>query len=202
MNIVLASHNSGKLQEFHHLFSGTIYKMTPLSDYCREEVEETGKTFIENAIIKARYACEKTGLACIADDSGLVVPALNGAPGIYSARYAGKHGDRKANIHKLLSEMRDYDDEKRDAYFICVLVFMRHADDPCPIIAEGRLEGKITREEIGDNGYGYDPILFLPQKNATVAQLPFEEKNKMSHMALAMQALLHSLNLSKLLCMP
>lgn len=194
MKIVLASHNSGKLQEFHHLFSATKYKMVSLSDYCDQEAEETGQTFIENAIIKARYACEKTGFPSIADDSGLVIPALNGAPGIYSARYAGKQRDRKANIDKVLEEMKAYSDEKRKAYFICVLVFMLNPSDPCPIIAEGRLEGEITREEIGQQGYGYDPILFIREKNCTVAQLSFEEKNKISHRALAMQTLLNLLN--------
>lgn len=193
MKIVLASHNAGKLEEFRHLFSSTSMTMLSLGDFCQQEAEETGLTFIENAIIKARHGCEKTGLPCIADDSGIVVPALNGAPGIYTARYAGKHGDRQANINKLLHEMRDIQDEKRDAYFICVLVFMLNAEDPSPIIAEGRLYGKVTREEIGERGYGYDPVLFLPEKNCTVAELSFEEKNKMSHRSIAMQELLKKL---------
>lgn len=190
MKIVLASHNKGKLEEFRHLFSTTNYEMLLLSDFCKEEAEETGLTFIENAIIKARHGCEKTGLPCIADDSGLVVPALNGAPGIYTARYAGEHRNRQANINKLLHEMRDIPDEKRDAYFVCVLAFMLHPTDPSPVVAEGRLYGKITREEMGERGYGYDPILFLPEKNGTVAELSFEEKNRISHRAKAMRALL------------
>ena len=107
MKIVLASHNTGKLEEFRHLFSTTHYEMLSLADYCQEEADETGLTFIENAILKARYGCEKTGLPCIADDSGIVVPILNGAPGIYTARYAGVHGDRQANVNKLLHEMQE-----------------------------------------------------------------------------------------------
>lgn len=190
MKIVLASHNKGKLEEFRHLFSTTHYEMLSLADYCQEEADETGLTFVENAILKARYGCEKTGLPCIADDSGIVVPALNGAPGIYTARYAGEHGNRQANINKLFYEMRDIPDEKRDAYFVCVLAFMLHPTDPSPIIAEGRLYGKVTREEMGERGYGYDPILFLPEKNCTLAELSFEEKNKISHRAIAMRILL------------
>lgn len=193
MNIVLASHNTGKLEEFRHIFSATDLTMLSLADYCQEEAEETGLTFIENAILKARYGCEKTGLPCIADDSGVVVPALNGAPGIYTARYAGEHGNRQANVNKLLHEMQDIPDEKRDAYFVCVLVFMLNATDPSPIIAEGRLYGKITRQEIGEKGYGYDPILFLPEKNCTVAELSFQEKNIISHRAQAMKMLLRKL---------
>ncbi len=194
MKIVLASHNIGKLEEFRHLFSSTQFTMLSLGDYCQEEAEENGLTFVENAIIKARYGCEKTGLPCIADDSGIVVPALNGAPGIYTARYAGKHGDRDANIRKLFQEMSDIPDENRGAYFICVLAFMLHPTDPSPIIVEGRLYGKITREEIGERGYGYDPVLFLPEKNCTVAELHFEEKNKISHRGIAMKKLLNKLS--------
>lgn len=193
MKIVLASHNTGKLEEFRHLFSITQYEMLSLADYCQEEADETGLTFIENAILKARYGCEKTGLPCIADDSGIVVPILNGAPGIYTARYAGVHGDRQANVNKLLHEMQHVPNEKRGAYFICVLVFMLNAKDPSPMIAEGRLYGTVTREEIGERGYGYDPVLFLPEKNCTVAELDFEEKNKLSHRAQAMKILLEKL---------
>lgn len=193
MKIVLASHNAGKLEEFSELFSLTNIKMLSLADFCQEGAEEIGLTFIENAILKARYGCEKTGLPCIADDSGIVVPALNGAPGIYSARYAGEHGNRQANVNKLLHEMRDIPDEKRDAYFICVLAFMINADDPSPILAEGRLYGKITRQEIGQRGYGYDPVMFLPEKNCTVAELNLKEKNQVSHRAIAMQELLREL---------
>lgn len=192
--MVLASHNKGKLEEFRHLFSATSFTMLSLGDFCQDEAEETGLTFIENAIIKARYGCEKTGLPCIADDSGLVVPALNGAPGIYSARYAGEHGNGPANIEKLIDEMRDIAEENRHAYFQCVLVFMQHAADPSPIIAEGRLHGRITRQKMGEHGFGYDPVMFLPEKNCTVAELNFEEKNQISHRAQAMQTLLAKLS--------
>ncbi|MES2204383.1 MAG: RdgB/HAM1 family non-canonical purine NTP pyrophosphatase [Pseudomonadota bacterium] len=194
MKIVLASHNKGKLEEFRHLFSNTHYEMLSLADYCPEEADETGLTFIENAIIKARYGCEKTGLPCIADDSGIVVPALNGAPGIYSARYAGEHGNGAANIEKLIYEMRDIEEENRHAYFQCVLVFMKNVNDPAPIIAEGRLHGKITQQKIGEHGFGYDPVMFLPEKNCTVAELSFEEKNQISHRAVAMQILVKQLS--------
>ena len=193
MKIVLASHNKGKLEEFRHLFSTTHYEMLSLADYCEEEAEETGLTFIENAIIKARYGCEKTGLPCIADDSGLVVPVLNGAPGIYSARYAGEHGNGSANIEKLLYEMRDISEENRHAYFQCVLVFMKNANDPSPIIAEGRWHGVIAHQKSGEYGFGYDPIVYLPEYQCTVAQLQSDVKNKLSHRAQAMKLLLERL---------
>lgn len=193
MKIVLASHNKGKLEEFRHLFSTTKHEMASLADYCQEEAEETGLTFIENAIIKARYGCEKTGLPCIADDSGLVVPALNGAPGIYSARYAGEHGNGPANIEKLLYEMRDVAEENRHAYFQCVLVFMENANDPSPIITEGRWHGVIAQHKEGDHGFGYDPIVYLPEFSCTVAQLTSDVKNKLSHRALAMHMMLSKL---------
>ena len=195
MKIVLASHNKGKLEEFRSLFSNTHYDMLSLADYCQEEVEETGLTFIENAIIKARYGCEKTELSCIADDSGLVVPALNGAPGIYSARYAGEHGNGPANIEKLLYEMHDIAEENRHAYFQCVLVFMENANDPSPIIAEGRWHGIIAKSKTGEHGFGYDPVVFLPEFACTVAQLKSDVKNKLSHRALAMRMMLSKLSL-------
>ncbi|MBP9725856.1 MAG: RdgB/HAM1 family non-canonical purine NTP pyrophosphatase [Gammaproteobacteria bacterium] len=193
MKIVLASHNTGKLEEFVHLFTGTNITMLPFLDYCDEGIEETGLTFVENAILKARYGCQKTGLPCIADDSGLVVPALNGAPGIYSARYAGTHGDMSANIEKLLNEMQHVPETKRQAYFQCVLVFMLNEDDPTPVIAEARWHGIITHDQSGHRGHGYDPVVFLPQKNCTVAQLSMEEKNKLSHRAQAMKILMEKL---------
>lgn len=195
MDIVLASHNAGKLEEFRELFLNTPVIMHSLSDYCAEDAEETGLTFIENAILKARYGCQKTELPCIADDSGLVVPALQGAPGIYSARYAGVHGNMSANIEKLLNEMRDVPEGKRQAFFICVLVYMSHADDPTPLFAEGRCYGQITTRPSGGRGYGYDPVLFLPERNCTMAELSFQEKNKISHRGVAMQKLLEKLSL-------
>jgi len=193
MKIVLASHNEGKLQEFREIFYNTNITMLPFSDYCHEGVEETGLTFIENAILKARYGCEKTGLSCIADDSGIVVPALNGAPGIYSARYAGTHGDMQANLEKLLMEMRGVPDEQRQAYFQCVLVFMENATDPSPIVAEGRWHGIITHQRQGEQGHGYDPILYLSEKKCTVAELESSEKNSLSHRGVAMKQLYQKL---------
>jgi XTP/dITP diphosphohydrolase len=193
MKIVLASHNSGKLDEFRQLFLNSPIIMQPFSDYCAEGVAETGLTFIENAIIKARYGCEKTGLPCIADDSGLVVPALGGAPGVYSARYAGEHGNMPANIDKLLHAMRDISQEKRQAYFQCVLVFMTNIKDPSPIIAEGRWHGVIASEKEGEHGFGYDPVVYLPELSCTVAQLKSDVKNRLSHRAQAMNVLLERL---------
>ena len=193
MKVILASHNEGKLNEFRHLFLNTHIVMQPFSDYCAEGAEETGLTFIENAILKARYGCEKTGLPCIADDSGLVVPALKGAPGIYSARYAGEHGDMPANIRKLLHEMMNFSEEQRHAYFQCVLVFMTNAEDPSPIIAEGRWHGVIAHQPTGDAGFGYDPIVYMPAFSCTVAQLNSDDKNKFSHRAQAMKLLLEKL---------
>ncbi len=193
MKVVLASHNSGKLKEFRDFFKETPINMLPLSDYCNEGVEETGLSFIENAILKARYGCQKTKLPCIADDSGLVVPALHGEPGIYSARYAGKHNDMPANIQKLLCAMQEVAEGKRQAYFQCVLVYMLNENDPTPIVAEGRWHGIIAHQPTGDCGFGYDPVVYLPEFACTVAQLKNEEKNKLSHRGQALKKLMSQL---------
>ncbi len=187
--LVLASGNAGKLAEFGALLADAGFEVHPQSEFGVEDVEETGLSFIENAILKARHAALATGLPALADDSGLCVDALGGAPGLYSARYAGTHGEHAANIDKLLQDLRDVPEENRTARFICVLVLLRHADDPEPLIAEGRWEGRILQERRGDGGFGYDPVFFSPTHGLSAAELPAATKNRDSHRGLAMQAL-------------
>jgi XTP/dITP diphosphohydrolase len=156
-------------------------------------------SFIENAIIKARHACEKTGLAAIADDSGLSIDYLQGAPGIYSARYAGTHGDDKANNQKVLKALKNTPTAQRGARFICALAFMRHKSDPTPIVCQASWEGQITKQECGENGFGYDPLFFLSEYNCCAAELSKEVKNSISHRAKALQLLLSALQKDGLL---
>jgi XTP/dITP diphosphohydrolase len=191
--IVLASNNQGKLKEFHNLFSSTSLHIVSQKDHNVDDADETGLSFIENAIIKARHACEKTGLAAIADDSGLAIDYLQGAPGIYSARYAGTHGDDKANNQKVLNSLKNVRTEQRSARFICALAFMRHANDPTPIVCQASWEGIIADQESGENGFGYDPLFFLPEHNCCSAELTKEIKNSISHRAKALQLLLLAL---------
>ncbi|MBX9705576.1 MAG: RdgB/HAM1 family non-canonical purine NTP pyrophosphatase [Gammaproteobacteria bacterium] len=188
--IVLASSNSGKLREFEALFQGTGWQIVPQGQYQVSDAEEIGLTFIENALLKARHASQVTGLPAIADDSGVVVDALGGAPGIYSARYAGTHGDREANCAKLLTAMADVPQGQRHARFYCCLVYLRNAQDPMPLIAQATLEGEIVTTPRGENGYGYDPLLWLPERGCTVAELSATEKNQISHRGKALQQLL------------
>ena len=155
---------------------------------------ETGSTFVENAIIKARHAAKQTGLPAIADDSGLAVDALGGAPGVYSARYSGDQATDQSNITKLLDAMADVPKDKRQAKFLCVLVFMRHADDPTPIICQGEWAGEITTEQHGENGFGYDPVFWVEQQNCSSAQLLPEQKNELSHRGKALKLLLAQLH--------
>lgn len=185
--IVLASSNLGKIAEFSQLLCKKNYKIVPQNELNIHDAEETGLTFVENALIKARHASQASGLPALADDTGLVVDALNGAPGLYSARYAGEHGNSEANIAKVLAEMEGI--VERRAYFYCCLVYLRHPLDPAPIIATGQLTGYITKEPYGTNGFGYDSIMFLPDLNCTVAELSAEQKNKLSHRAKALQVL-------------
>lgn len=192
-NIVFASNNQGKIKEINLLLQNERLTVLPQAEFGVEEVAETGLTFIENALIKARHASAVTNLPAIADDSGLVVPALDGAPGIYSARYANTHGDHQLNINKLLAELNEKSDEQRAAYFYCVLVFLQHEKDPCPIVCEGIWHGEILRQPIGDKGFGYDPIFFDPTQQSTAAQLLPEIKNKISHRGQAMKKLLERL---------
>ncbi|WP_100642286.1 XTP/dITP diphosphatase [Alteromonas facilis] len=189
--IVLASGNKGKVAEFNHLLSEFAITVSPQSDFNVESVPETGTTFVENAIIKARHAAAVTGLPAIADDSGLVVSALNGAPGIYSSRYAGENANDSGNIDKLLSDMQESED--RNAHFYCCLVFLRHANDPVPMIAEGRWFGTITHQRQGDNGFGYDPVFYVPELSKTAAQMPKDEKGRISHRAKALALLMPQL---------
>ena len=189
--IVLASHNKGKLYEFDSLFKPLKIKLIPQSTLKVPNCDEPFVTFVENAIHKARHCSKHTGLPTIADDSGICVPALNGAPGVYSARYAGTHGNDTQNIEKLLEDIKSH--ENRDAYFYCVLVFLRHANDPQPIIADGKAYGQITFSSRGNNGFGYDPIFYLPEYTQTFAEIPLELKNKISHRAIALNKLINQI---------
>lgn len=192
--IVLASGNKGKLREFQDLLSDCGFKVLPQSDFFAESAAETGLTFVENAIIKARYACAKTGLPALADDSGIEVDALNGRPGIYSARYAGENATDEKNNRKLLLELKDIPALQRTARYHAVLAYMRHAEDPTPILCHGVWEGIILSEPQGEGGFGYDPLFFVPTHNCASAELSKEEKNRISHRGNAMQELLQKLS--------
>lgn len=192
--ILLASGNQGKLREFQQLLGGCGFDVFPQSDFFSEAAEETGLTFVENALIKARFACEKTGLPSIADDSGIEVDALNGRPGIYSARYAGADATDEKNNQLLLQELMQAPEEKRTARYHAILVYMRHAQDPTPIICHGQWEGIILREPRGNGGFGYDPLFFVPTHGCASAELTKEEKNRISHRGKAMQELLQKLS--------
>jgi XTP/dITP diphosphohydrolase len=187
--LVLASGNRGKLAEFEHLLAGSGFEVVTQGSLGVLDIEETGTTFVENALLKARHAARITRLPALADDSGLCVEQLDGAPGLYSARYAGTHGDAAANRAKLLRALDGVPAEKRGAFFICVLVLLRHADDPAPLIAEGRWHGRVLDAERGDGGFGYDP-LFLPDGQAlSAAELDPQLKNRLSHRGQALARL-------------
>ncbi|WPE16750.1 XTP/dITP diphosphatase [Candidatus Thioglobus autotrophicus] len=190
--IILASNNSGKIREFNTMLAG-MYEVVSMHEMQVEEVPETGLTFVENALIKARNASAQSGLPALADDSGIVVDALEGAPGIYSARFAGNHGDDEANTQKLLDEMAQVPDAQRSARFWCAIVFVEHANDPTPIIIQRGWEGEILREKSGNNGFGYDPIFYVPTHKKSSAELSAEQKNTISHRGKALQALLAEL---------
>jgi XTP/dITP diphosphohydrolase len=185
--IVLASGNPGKILEIQAIL--TEHPIIPQSAFNIAEVEETGSTFVENAIIKARNAALHCKLPSIADDSGLVVDALNGAPGVISARYSGVGASDQDNVQKLLQALEDVPDELRSARFICVMVFMEHADNPFPVIAQGVWEGRILQHQIGENGFGYDPVFWVPDHNCASAELPAAVKNSLSHRAQALRSL-------------
>ena len=191
--IVLASGNKGKVKELAGLLSGLGIEVLPQSEFNLKEVAETGTTFVENAIIKARHAAKQTGLPAIADDSGLAVYSLGGEPGVYSARYSGDQATDQSNIIKLLDAMTDVPKDKRQAKFLCVLVYMRHSDDPTPIICQGEWVGEITTEQQGENGFGYDPIFWVKQQKCSSAQLSPEQKNILSHRGKALKLLLAQL---------
>lgn len=179
--IVLASNNRGKVKEFNELFADLDLEVVPQREFEVEEVAETGLTFVENAIIKARHAAQKTGLPALADDSGIEVDALDGAPGIYSARFAGAGASDAANCDLLLEKLAQVPEAERSARFQCLLVFMRHADDPTPLICQGTWEGRILAAPRGDNGFGYDPLFYVPIHDCSAAELPSEVKNQLSH---------------------
>lgn len=191
--LVLASGNSGKLREFHRLLSPLGYAVHSQSEYEVPEVEETGLTFVENALLKAREACRISGLPALADDSGLAVDALNGAPGIYSARYAGEPKSDDANNLKLTDALAEVPVNQRTARYWCVLVYLRHAEDPVPLIVQRSWEGEILSSPRGEEGFGYDPLFWLPDLGCSAAELDGDEKNRLSHRGLAMQALLEQL---------
>lgn len=191
--IVLASNNAGKVREINDLLKTFDINVVPQGDYDVDSVEETGLTFVENAILKARYAALKTGLPAIADDSGIEVDALNGAPGIYSARFSGEGATDKENNIKLLEDLKDVPEAERTARYQCVMVFMRHAADPTPIIASGSWEGIILNSPKGDGGFGYDPLFYVATHQCAAAQLSAELKNKLSHRSKALISLLHKL---------
>ncbi len=188
--IVLASGNQGKIKEIQAILNGLT--VLPQSQFNVEEAEETGSTFIENAIIKARNATLHCDLPAIADDSGLVVDALEGAPGVISARYAGSNASDQENLLKVLKNLEQIPTEQRTARFVCVLVFMRHVNDPLPLIAQGIWEGLIMTESIGENGFGYDPIFWVPTHQKSSAQLSPEIKNTISHRGQALRVLADS----------
>ncbi|MEP1447540.1 MAG: XTP/dITP diphosphatase [Paraglaciecola sp.] len=191
--VVLATGNQGKVKELARMLTDLAIEVVPQSEFSVSDVAETGTTFIENAIIKARHAAKETGLPAIADDSGLAVDVLGGAPGVYSARYSGEHASDQSNIIKLLEVMSTVPKDKRQAKFLCVLVFMRHADDPTPIICQGEWLGEITTEQHGENGFGYDPIFWVAEQNCSSAQLSAEQKNALSHRGRALKLLLAQL---------
>lgn len=197
--IVLASNNQGKIQEFNAILAEKPFQLIPQGQLNISEVEETGTTFIENAIIKARHAAEQSGLPTIADDSGLIIDALNGRPGIYSARYAGKESSNAEKIKKILDEMKEVLPSARSARFICVIAFMRAYDDPAPIICEGIWEGAILNEPHGEYGFGYDPIFWAKEYNCSSAELNPSIKNQISHRAIALAKL--AANFQQLECL-
>ena len=194
--IVLASGNAGKLKELKDILDAKDVELVSQSEFNVSEANETGLSFIENALIKARHACEITGMAAIADDSGIEVDALNGRPGIYSARYAGMSGDRAdaQNNLKLLSELDQVAESERTARFQCVIVLMRHALDPMPLICQGTWEGRILFKESGNNGFGYDPLFYVPTHDCASADLDPETKNSLSHRGQALRQLMQCWN--------
>ena len=192
-DIVLASSNQGKVREINQVLAGLGVVVRPQGEFNVIDAEETGLTFVENAILKARNAAQHTGLPAIADDSGLEVDALDGAPGIYSARFAGAGASDQANLEKLLDALRDTPEEKRTARFQCLIVYMQHAKDPTPLICQGSWEGRILTTARGSNGFGYDPVFYVPTHDCSSAELPAETKNQLSHRGQALRKLLAAL---------
>lgn len=191
--VVLATGNAGKVRELASLLADFGLDVVAQTELGVSSADETGLTFIENAILKARHAAQVTGLPAIADDSGLAVAALGGAPGIYSARYAGESATDKQNLEKLLATLKDVPDDQRQAQFHCVLVYLRHAEDPTPLVCHGSWDGIITHQPAGEGGFGYDPIFYVPGEGKTASQLTREEKSAISHRGQALTLLLEAM---------
>lgn len=187
--IVLATGNAGKVREFAQLLAAFDAEIIPQTQLNVSNVPETGLTFVENALIKARHAAEVTGLPAIADDSGIEVDALNGAPGIYSARFAGENATDVENNQLLLQQLQETPEVERTARYHCVIVYLRHALDPTPLICHGVWEGRVLTAPQGENGFGYDPLFLIPEQHCTAAQMPPDLKNKLSHRGQAMREL-------------
>lgn len=192
--VVLATGNPGKVRELAHLLADFGLEVVAQTELGVDDADETGLTFIENAILKARHAAQITGLPAVADDSGLAVDFLGGAPGIYSARYSGEGATDQRNLDKLLEALKDVPDGQRQAQFHCVLVYMRHADDPTPLVCHGSWAGEIIRAPAGAGGFGYDPIFYVPALGKTAAELTREEKSAVSHRGLALAQLLQAMS--------
>nr|VFJ87859.1 MAG: XTP/dITP diphosphohydrolase [Candidatus Kentron sp. LFY] len=192
--VVLASSNPGKLRELGELLAPLDITLAPQSDFGVQDVEETGTTFVENAIIKTRHAAAVSGLPAIGDDSGLAVDRLGGAPGIYSARYAGDGATDEKNLERLLNELANVPESQRSAHFKCLMVYMRHADDPTPVIADGTWEGRILFAPRGKNGFGYDPVFYVPTHDCSAAELSSDIKNASSHRGRAARELVAHLS--------
>lgn len=188
--VVLASSNPGKLNEFQQLLANVGFEVLPQSQFAVVDAEETGLSFVENAIIKARNACRTTGLPALADDSGIEVDHLKGQPGIYSARYSGPNATNESNNAKLLQALQGVPASERSARYQCVLVYMRHSEDPTPLICQGSWEGRILEEPTGTGGFGYDPLFFVPERGCSAAELSKNEKGSISHRAKALKDLL------------
>lgn len=191
--IVLASSNAGKLREINAMLAGSHLQVVSQQEFNIPDVKETGRSFVENAILKARNAAGLSGLPAIADDSGIALPALDGEPGIYSARYAGEDADDRANLEKLVRVVKNLPEHARRARFVCLMVYLRHADDPVPIIAEGIWEGIAITEPRGKHGFGYDPMFYLPERECTSAELAPTVKNQISHRGRALKKLINQL---------
>ncbi len=191
--LVLASGNAGKLREFREILEPQGFELIAQGELGIPDPEETGLSFVENALLKARHASQLSGLPALADDSGLCVDALGGAPGLYSARYAGAHGDHTANIEKLLGELASRDDRDRSAFFISVIALIRHPLDPAPLIAEGRWQGHILDAPRGSGGFGYDPVFLDPDSSLSAAELAPAHKHRISHRGKAVAQLLRAL---------
>lgn len=191
--LVLASSNAGKLREINQLIGRLGLEAVPQSDFDVPDADETGLSFVENGILKARHAAQLTGLPAIADDSGLEVDALNGAPGIYSARFSGPDATDAKNVQKLLAELKDVPKAQRTARFQCLMVYMSHAKDPTPLICQGTWEGRILFAPQGEYGFGYDPVFWVPSEQCASAELAPEVKNRLSHRGQALQKLLVAL---------